>query len=72
MTARVIPLACQEDAARAATRDREATADLVLSMAVKDAIDLIRCGRPGEAHYRLERARLTADRILGTSSGSPT
>lgn len=70
MSARVIPLACQDDAARAATTDRAATADLVLHVAVRAAIDLIRTGRPGRARFVLERARLSADRILG-DGGQP-
>lgn len=68
MSARVIPLACQDDAARAATTDRATAADLVLHVAVHDAIDLIRDGRHGRARFVLERARLSADRILGDGS----
>lgn len=59
------PLAVQQAASDAATKDREATADLVLGMAVRDAVDLIRDNRPGYARFRLTRALMSADRILG-------
>lgn len=68
MTARVIPLACQDDAARVATTDRAKAADLRLATAVVEAIDLIRTGHPAHARFVLERARLSADRILGGAS----
>ena len=50
-----------------ATADRQASADLVLSLAVTDAVDLIREGRVGRAEYRLARALASAERILGES-----
>lgn len=65
MSATVHQLACQEVAGAVATTDREATADLVLDVAIKAAIRLYRQGRPGRAHYRLARALVQADRILG-------
>lgn len=54
-----------DDADRTATRDRQTAADLVLGMAVRDAIDYLRDGRPGYAEYRLTRALHSAQRILG-------
>lgn len=59
-----------EDAHRAAYDDRDTTADLVLRLAVKDAIDWIRAGKPGRAEYRLQRALMSANRILGTTGGA--
>lgn len=56
-----------EDAQRAATSDRATTADLVLSLAVREAVDLIREGRVGYAEFRLARAYRSAQRILGES-----
>jgi hypothetical protein len=66
-TLRSVPLLTNaaEDASRVAHTDRTAAADLVLSLAVTDAIDLIREGRVGFAEYRLERALISAGRILG-------
>lgn len=58
------------DAHNAATKARQATADLVLGLAVKEAVDLIRDHRPGFARYRLQRAGMAAERILGSGSGS--
>lgn len=61
-----------DDAHRVATDDRSMTADLVLSLAVREAVDLIRAGRVGRAEYRLARALGSARRILGeTTSQSP-
>lgn len=54
-----------ENAARFATSDRVATADLVLSAACKAAVESIRSGRPGYAEYQLARAEERAGRILG-------
>lgn len=54
-----------DDAHAAATRDRAATADLLLTLAVNEAVDLIRSGQPGQAEYRLGRAGMAAERILG-------
>ena len=59
------PTVWQQNADMAATRDRVEQADLVLDVAVKDAITQIRGGRPGYAHYRLARAQERASRILG-------
>lgn len=59
------PTVWQENAAQFATRDRVASADLVLDVAVKDAIAALRDGRPGWAEYRLARAQERAGRILG-------
>ncbi len=56
-----------EDAHAAATDDRAAAADLVLQLAVNEAVDLVRQGDVGYAVYRLERARMSAQRILGAS-----
>ena len=61
--------AMADDAHKVATRDREETAHLVLSMAVTEAIGLIRTGRPGFAEYRLTRALHSAQRILGEQVG---
>lgn len=66
----VRPTVWQENADLAATRDRVEQADLVLDVAVKDAIDQIRGGRPGWAHYRLARAQERAARILGPTDWS--
>lgn len=57
-----------DDAHAAATSDRQAQADLVLNLAIIDAIDLIREGRPGFAEFRLTRALISANRILGRAS----
>ena len=70
MSAVVRPLACQDDAARVATTDRDAQADLVLSIAVQTAIVLMRAGRPGRARYELARAEVSASRILGEAVSS--
>lgn len=75
MTARVFdlprPLACQEVVAQVATRDQQATADLVLDIAAKAAITALTNG-VGTPAYRVARAELllatagaSADRILG-------
>lgn len=61
-------LAVQQVAAEVATSDRNAAAHMVLDAAVKDAIELLRAGRPGRAEYRLTRAAMSADRILGRTS----
>lgn len=58
-----------EDAHRAAYDDRTEVADLVLKLAVREAIDSIRNGEPGYAEYRLGRALMSANRILGTTTG---
>lgn len=67
-----VPLAtvAAEDAHRTASADRTTAADLVLSMAVVDALDLIREGRVGFAEWRLARALNSAQRILGQSQGA--
>lgn len=57
-----------DDAHAAATRDRSTSADLILTLAVREAIDAIRAGRPGWAEYRLTRVGLRAERILGRTS----
>lgn len=59
-----------EDAHDAATRDREATALGILDVAVKEAIELMRLGASGKAEWRLARASMAANRILGTH-GAP-
>ena len=55
----------EQNADAHALRDRVTHAELVLDIAVKDAIDLIRRGRPGYAHFRLARAAERAERVLG-------
>lgn len=78
MNARVLPmaqpLACQEVVAQVATQDPVAQADLVLDVAIKEAIQFLR-RRAGTEYYRitraellLERAEASAARILGKSS----
>jgi hypothetical protein len=57
-----------DDAHRAAYDDRAAHADLLLDLAVKEAIDWLRAGKPGYAEYRLTRAAMAAERILGPTS----
>lgn len=64
------PTVWQENAARFASSDRVASADLVLDVAVKDAIAALRAGRPGWAEYRLARAQERAGRILGPTDWS--
>ena len=59
--------AAAEDASRVAYANREASAELILSLAVTEAVDLIREGRVGFAEYRLARALASAQRILGES-----
>lgn len=61
--------AASEDAHRTATSDRGLTADLVLQLAINDAVDLIRDGRVGYAEFRLGRALRSAQRILGETTG---
>lgn len=65
-------LACQAVVAQVATTDRDQTADRILHIAVTQATDLIREGRFGRAVYVLERARLSADRILGHTQNGAT
>lgn len=57
-----------DDARRAAYDDRAGHAELLLRLAVREAIDLIRAGQPGYATYRLTRAGCAAERILGPTS----
>lgn len=64
------PTVWQENADRFATRDRVTQADLVLDVAVKNAIAQIRGGRPGYAHFQLARALERAGRILGPTDWS--
>ena len=66
------PLACQEVAARVATSDRAATADLILDVAVKAAVARLRATHVGTPAYRAARAELilapaaeTAERLIG-------
>lgn len=66
----VRPTVWQENADQAATRDRVQQADLVLDVAVKNAIAQIRGGRPGYAHFQLARAQERASRILGPTDWS--
>lgn len=66
MTAHLTLMA--QDAHAAATRDRAATANLVLELAMQEAVDLIRAGRPGRAEWVLVRAGMRAQRILGSAS----
>lgn len=71
MTDNVVrPTIWQENADQAATRDRLVQADMVLDVAVKDAVAAIRGGRPGWAQYRLARAGERAERILGPTDWS--
>ena len=65
----VRPTVWQENADMAASRDRVAQADLVLDVAVKNAIAQIRGGRPGYAHFQLARAQ---ERARAGSSARPT
>lgn len=75
MSARVLalpqPLACQEVAGRVATTDQEATADLVLDVAIKAAVAALtsdvgtRAYRAARAELLLATAGASADRILG-------
>ena len=64
------PTVWQENADLAATRDRIQQADLVLDTAVKAAIESLRGGRPGYAHFQLARAQERASRILGPTDWS--
>lgn len=57
-----------DDAQGVATKDRSATADMVLELAVRDAVRLIRLGRPGRAEFVMARAGTSADRIYGTKA----
>ena len=57
-----------EDAHRVAITDRQSHADLVLQVAVDEALEHIRAGRVGFAEYRLERAYRSAQRILGKTA----
>lgn len=71
MTAQIIrPTIWQENAARFASSDRVAQADLVLAVAVKAAVESIRAGRPGYALFQLARAQERAGRILGPTDWS--
>lgn len=65
-------LACQAVVAQVATTDRVETADRVLHVGVITAVALIREGRFGRAEYVLERARISADRILGDTQNGAT
>lgn len=60
-----------ETADALATRDREATANARLEVAVKNAVDLIRTGCTERARQLLERESAGADRILGRRSDDP-
>lgn len=64
------PTVWQENADMAATRDRVQHADMVLDAAVKAAVQSIRAGRPGYAHYQLVRAQERAQRVLGPTDWS--
>ena len=57
----------QENAELAATTDRDHAASLVVAVARTKASALIRDGKPGRAHYELERAVMSAARILGAA-----
>lgn len=54
----------------AATSDQAATADMVLDVAVKEAVDLIKHGQVSAGRERLHRAGASADRILGQGRGA--
>ena len=54
-----------------ATRDRDATANARLEVAVKNAVQLIRIGCTERARQLLERESAGADRILGRRSDDP-
>lgn len=57
-----------DDAHRAAYDDRAGHVDLLLDLAAKEAIGWIRSGQPGYAEFRLTRAGMAAQRILGTTN----
>lgn len=59
-----------EVAHSAATVDREQAADRVLCAAVEVARDLIAEGRVGKALFVLNRAGMSAERILGRDGGA--
>ena len=48
-----------------ATRSRQGAANLVLEMAVQEALEHLKAGAPGRAEYVLTRAGESAQRILG-------
>ena len=50
-----------------ATRSRQGAANLVLEIAVIEAIGHLQAGEPGRAEYVLTRAGVSAERILGPS-----
>lgn len=56
------------DAHHVATRDREATANMVLELAVDEALGMVRDGRRYCAQEVLLLAGVKAERILGRAS----
>lgn len=65
-----IPTVFKENAALAATRDRQAHVDVVLDAACKDYVQALRSGRPGWGLFRLTRAAERAERVLGPTDWS--
>ena len=55
-----------DNAGTFATRSRQGAANLVLEVAVQEAVEWLRSGQPGRAEYVLTRAAESAQRILGT------
>ncbi len=50
-----------------ASRPTEHLADAILDAACKEAVGLIRAGRPGRAHFRLARVALRAEAVLNAA-----
>ena len=59
-----------DNVANFATRSREGAANLVLEVAVQEALEHLRAGQPGRAEYVLTRAGESAHRILGPDGTS--
>ena len=77
MSFQQIPTVYKDNASQFATRvesipGAHAHVDVVLNLACKDAVRHIRAGRPGEALYRLTRAAMRAERILGPTDWAAT
>ena len=51
-----------------ASRDRVGAANLTLEVAVQQAVELLKAGEPGHAEFVLEKAHLSAQRILGPAA----
>lgn len=69
MSAYSVHTVTSEDAHAAATRDRVATSNMVLELAVHEAAELIATGHSGRGEWVLVRAGMRAQRILGESTG---